>query len=442
MLRTVIKYCATFVLAVLILTALLIGVAKIPISSIQENMLKSGEYFNSKEQAEYLTEGVLASQIHYSADATWCSIAYNLDPDHPLESAMWANFSLWEGENYNGGFYQSVLNRAPGELVQYLRYWHGPAAILRLLHLFLNIQQIYILMSGLLSFLIAALLIILIRNHLVPEAVAFLVSMFMVSIWIVPLCLEYVWMFLVMLVAAIVGVRMSLKGNHQNCGTLFFMTGIIVAYLDFLTTETVTLLIPLLLILRIRGGQHTNAKSDWMLIFKSGFVWLVGYVGMWAMKWVIASIVLKQNIMPYVTWHIEERIGGDAGLTLPEYLLQVISRNVGRLFVFDYGLAGAMTLLGLIILLVFIPVWKNWISVKTQINWSRVMLFVSLGLVPYIRYLILHNHSYGHYCFTYRAQAASVMALCFLIMEFLDIHLKREADYPRKRCADQRNKRP
>ena len=427
MIRTIIKYCSAFILAVLTLTVLMIGAAKIPTSAIQLNMLKSGEYFNSKKQAEYLTEGVLASQLHYSADATWCSIAYNLDPDHPLESAMWANFSLWEGENYNGGFYRSVLNEAPGKLVQYLRYWHGPAAILRFLHLFLNIKQIYILLSELMSLLIVVLFIILIRNHLLSEAVVILLSMFMVSAWIVPLCLEYIWMFLIMLIAAIMSVKMSLNGKYQNCCILFFLTGIIAAYLDFLTTETVTLLIPLLLILRIRGRQHTNMKSDWMLAYKSCFVWLAGYISMWAMKWVIASIVLKQNVMPYVTQHIEERLGGNVGLTLPEYLLQAISRNVGRLFVFDYGFVGALVLVFLIIIFVFIPVWKNWVSVKTQINKNRVILLISLGLIPYIRYLVLHNHSYGHYCFTYRAQAASVMALCFVILELVDIHEKRKA---------------
>ena len=425
MVHTVIKYCTTFVLAVLILTSLLIGSAKIPTSAVQQKMLESGEYFNSKEQVEYLTEGVLASQLHYSADATWCSIAYDLDPDHPLKSAMWANFSLWEGENYNGGFYQSVINKAPGKSVQYLRYWHGPAAILRFLHLVLNIRQIYILLYGLLSLLLVVLLIILFRNHLLPETVIFLLSMLMVSIWVVPLCLEYVWMFLVMIVVAVVGVKMSLNNNYKNCGMLFFLTGIMAVYLDFLTTETITLLIPLLLILRIRGRQSKGSGSDWVLALKSCVAWFVGYVGMWVMKWVIASCVLKQNVIPYVTQHIEERIDGDVGLTLPQYLWHAILRNVGRLFVFDYGLAGAVTLVGLIILLMVIPVWKNWVSVRTQINMCRVMLFVSLGLVPYIRYLVLHNHSYGHYCFTYRSQAASFMALCFVILELVDIHVKK-----------------
>lgn len=38
-----------------------------------------------------------------------------------------------------------------------------------------------------------------------------------------------------------------------------------------------------------------------------------------------------------------------------------------------------------------------------------------LGLVPYLRYIVLSNHSYLHEYFTYRAQAATVMALCALV---------------------------
>ena len=162
--KTLIKYGLPILLAVSTLTMMLVAAALIPQSAIQQNMLETGKYFNSIDQVEYLTEGVRASQLHYSADATWCSISYNLDPEHPLESAMWASFSLWEGENYNGGFYQSVFHQAPGEMRQYLRYWHGPAAILRFMHLFVNIQQIYIILSVLLFLLIATLIIILRRS--------------------------------------------------------------------------------------------------------------------------------------------------------------------------------------------------------------------------------------------------------------------------------------
>ena len=38
-------------------------------------------------------------------------------------------------------------------------------------------------------------------------------------------------------------------------------------------------------------------------------------------------------------------------------------------------------------------------------------LMLTAGLLPYLRYIVLSNHSYLHDFFTYRAQAASVLAL-------------------------------
>lgn len=38
-----------------------------------------------------------------------------------------------------------------------------------------------------------------------------------------------------------------------------------------------------------------------------------------------------------------------------------------------------------------------------------------LGAVPYLRYLILNNHSYLHEFFTYRAQAVTIIALCAVV---------------------------
>ena len=39
--------------------------------------------------------------------------------------------------------------------------------------------------------------------------------------------------------------------------------------------------------------------------------WAFGYVGTWISKWMISSLVLKENVMPYITEHIAERLGGD-----------------------------------------------------------------------------------------------------------------------------------
>ena len=38
-------------------------------------------------------------------------------------------------------------------------------------------------------------------------------------------------------------------------------------------------------------------------------------------------------------------------------------------------------------------------------------------IIPYIRYIVLHNHSYVHSFFTYRAQMATIIAVVLIVGE-------------------------
>ena len=49
-----------------------------------------------------------------------------------------------------------------------------------------------------------------------------------------------------------------------------------------------------------------------------------------------------------------------------------------------------------------------------------MILFGVLGLVPYVRYLVLHNHAWLHCFFTYRAQLATVLAVVMILEEMTD----------------------
>ena len=214
---SIVKYIAIFSTAVIVGMLLLTATAKIPQAALQPKMEETAAWMKDKGHIEYLIPGIKGTQLHYSADATWLSIAYDLDNQHPLVSSMWAYYSTWPGESYTGSFYQSVLNQTQGDQ-QYLRYWHGSAAIIRFVHLFWNVRQIYLVFCVLITALTVTLLIMLSQNRMYAEVVSFILAMIMVSIWIVPLCLEYVWMFLVMLVASIIAVRSSLAGRTDRCG--------------------------------------------------------------------------------------------------------------------------------------------------------------------------------------------------------------------------------
>lgn len=423
------SYILLFLIVAGLSVGFLVGTTYVPQNLIQKQMEESADIFCKNIRIWYMVPGVRSSVNHLYADVITENIAYHLSneisEDSPLQTVMWDKYYA-ASEEVNEALRSSVAKRLPAN-TQYLRYWHGSAGVVRLLHIFMNINQIYLFHALVICVLTAILFWILFRNHLLPEAIVFVASMIMVSVWFVPFCLEYYWCFLVMLITGIVDVKLALKEKWKYASMLFLMAGMITVFLDFLSTETVTLLIPLLLVIRIylrkqRDNSAASRTADaWKLSIKSCVMWLIGYLGMWAFKWVLASFILHQNVMPYVTEHISERIsGGQEQLSQFEYIIEAITRNVIYLLPFDYGIIGKVATLALILVLVVLVI-KDKIRIRAQFNKNVIALYALLGCVPIVRFAVLHNHAWIHRFFTFRALSASIMALCFIGLEIMEL---------------------
>ena len=121
--------------------------------------------------------------------------------------------------------------------------------------------------------------------------------------------------------------------------------------------------------------------------------------------------------MQYVSGHVSERIGDTEEITLLEYMRNAVGRNVSCLFPAEYGPAGkVIPLVVLFILVAFVVVFR-----RKKIDFGRIALYAAIGLVPYVRYIMLRNHSYLHFFFTYRAQAATVLALFMILWEIIEL---------------------
>ena len=423
-LKSVLKYVFIFILTFLLLLSALLAVAKIPKSLIYNNMLESAEYLNSIPSGNYLIESIISTRTDQFADTLLLNIAFHYDESNALESVIWSKFAGYPNQYAAKYFLESVRDGAPAEQ-EYLRYWHGSNEFVRLWHLFLNLKQIYICHAILMAALFIFLLRILWRNGLESEAVCLFISLLAVSAWVVPFCLEYTWVFFCMLVASIIAVQLALSNKDQWLGCLFLITGMVTIFLDFLTTETLSLLIPLLLVLRIRERRGESVASQWILSLKSSILWLIGYCGMWISKWVLASVVLHQDVMPYVTGHIAERQGGSLLQTPWSEFAVMLQRNILYLFPFNCGLAGATILVGFLIVLL-IPVYQGKVQLRVTVNMSMIALYAGLMMVPVIRFFIMHSHSYGHAVFTHRALASTVMAICCIAMEMVEFSENRK----------------
>jgi hypothetical protein len=61
-----------------------------------------------------------------------------------------------------------------------------------------------------------------------------------------------------------------------------------------------------------------------------------------------------------------------------------------------------------------------------ELSFDKIGIFLLLGVLPYLRYLALSNHSYMHYFFTYRAQMVTVLAAFYLTWEYGLKNLKKQ----------------
>lgn len=411
------KYILTFIITILLLMGMLVCSAMIPRTMIKENIEESAAYLCDGELFGCVVKDVNGSKIDRYADSILLAISYQYDSDKPLTSVMWSSyyFSKYQNENFN------LLDAVTNDLEpnqQYLRYWHGSNAIVRPLLMVFNIKQIYILSGILLAGLVIILLTVLIKHKAYAPVVGVLAGLIGITFWFVPFSLEYIWTFFVMLVVSLVGVKQAYRGNAGKLGILFLITGMVTNYLDFLTTETITLAVPLLLIIWIeqRETGYEGIQCSIKTTVKSVATWGFGYVGMWLMKWLIASIVLGENVMPYVSQHIGERLDGNLGLGPVQYIFGAIWNNIMCIFPFEYGIMG--TIIG-IVLVIFV-IYTGYVYHASNIDNKMILLYALVGLTPYIRYVVLHNHSYLHYFFTYRAQMATILAILLILEKLTD----------------------
>ncbi len=406
------KRITVFVLTIAAMTMLLLLVAMIPKDSIRENTLKSAGYLAAGELYPLMADGVDGSRIDLYADSILLNIIYSYNSSDPLTSVMRSAYYCEEGRDENLNLLEAVTyNRPPDR--QYLRYWHGSAVIVRPLLTILPVQKIYILNAVIIALLFIWALVTAIRSGNGIITAGMVLSLVMVRVWYVPLCLEYTWVFMILPVASVFSIRLAGKKDRDGIILLFMLTGMITNYLDFLTAETLTLLIPLIIVMNILGKNREDASAIAGISIGAALSWVLGYSLTWITKWVLSALVLGENVMPYISGHISQRIGQDLGLGGFRYLTGAVFYNLTCLFPLRHSF-WSMIGFGLIIMA---AVYFGYVYKKPGWDKKIIALYAAAGAVPAVRFLFLHNHSYLHCFFSYRALAASVMAVVMMIGE-------------------------
>lgn len=394
---------------------LLILTSLIPNGKIRTNMFGSAEQYNGADPF-YQSAGRNSVTDNY-ADVILLNVLWNIKSDDAFVSSLDTKYYDGDdgvtdrGENY--GLFSAVFEDTPPN-TDYSRYWHGSVIFIRPLMLLWDVRVVKL--AGIIFALLFLIIdcIMLIKRGQKFGAAALVISFAAVQMYNIRLSLEYMPTVLICLGMLPFFVSLEKRGDVP-LSVLSVICGTMTAFFDFLTTETLTILIPLIIIMmgRKNEGRFEGFKRELATSAKCGVSWACAYLCTFLVKWTAASIVTGENKFTAAIFSAEVRVNGEAEELSP--VMQMILAplaNISAMFGGYERVSPANIIAGLFItaaisagiFLIFRRGEKG--SGK---GFARLMLV--LGFVPYLRYIVLNNHSYLHEFFTYRAQAASVLAL-------------------------------
>lgn len=430
--KNILKYMLIYIITVITLFSALVLTTKIPKGLIIDNLRESAEYYKTKNGIQRKSLSREYETLHYYADSMLLNIMYFADSENSAESSMEAKFYKQRFYDSNGDFVDAIeKDKKANE--QYIRYWHGSLSVLRPLMLVLNIEQIYTLTNITFWILFIALIVLLLKKYK-TLAIVFLISSVMCTLYITPKCIEYIWTVLIMLITSIISLLIEKKGN-KNLYVMYFISGIITCYLDFLSTETITVLVPVLLVILVRYKENRigNWKDVLKILVTSGILWFIAYSLMWVAKWILASMILNINALEYVKDNAMARINWNSEkiITYKTYL-ETFTKNIIKIYPLNKVTNNRSMLAIFALIIEIIAIFKVTsltILKKKKEKSSKegyikfILLFIAI--IPYLRYGILLNHSYFHSFFTFRAQLPSLIALSFIIIYSIDKKIRQ-----------------
>jgi hypothetical protein len=420
--------------------ALLTTVACIPRQALHKNSQISADYFATRQPFEPLWDDYINSIQDNFSDTLLCDISYCIDGQHPFRSVILAKYTQDETQQAYEGLL-SAVNDEQEPNMEYGRYWHGSLVLIRPLLLIMPIDKIRILCGSIICIIQLVITAILVRRGKRAFGFCYLLAFILIHPWMLFTSLEYGTAFLTASVASLVMV----SGKDRSPAKLisfFAITGVITCFVDFLTTEMLTFTMPMLLLLaegiqerktessrkgqkKTKDKRDSRVKDNCMLVLYCGLNWLVGYLGMFTLKIFLLTVVAGKDTMITSLKEGLFRLGGEVRVSnvsatqtvdFARRLSGAIWHNLACLYPTHAGVmeaGGVWLTTGFILIAGLILVYL----LHDRIEYQIVIPMVMVALVPFIRFLVLSNHSYVHFFITYRVLITTIAVYLFFVYD-------------------------
>lgn len=415
MLKNGIKYTVILITGIFIAALLTVAVQFLPTEIMENNLEKSVSTFEREGNYHELIKGHLSTRLDNYTDSIMLSVSIYNGNESPVEKAMM-------GYRYGTDIHKPVdslikqLNSDTDGLysIPYSSYWHGYTVILKPLLMIFDYNEIRMTNVFIQLTLFALIIFLMVKRKLTKFIFPFSFSIFLMSPFTVMLSLQYSADFYIFMAAtAIILLKHEYIKSKNLYPVLFLITGMATSFFDLLTCPILTIGFPLVFMFII--DKEKNIKKIIKSILFSGILWAVGYVGLWAGKWAVGSILTDNNLFIEAFRSIVFRASSYHNASI----ITIIKRNIlplcttykNKMFCLSYSkvfIIASVTLWYTITMIISRPKLKKALP--------SVLPFAIIFLLPFLWFIFVENHSYIHIWFTFRDLALTAFAgLCILI---------------------------
>lgn len=369
-------------------TVVLLLVYLLPTDTMQQHIFESSPVFQ-REGTYYTLVDWCTSQHDNFTDALMLLTAGYEGEGSLLDRAM-SNYSC------------RVSGKNPAETLmvygdddvqfytqEYSRYWHGYLSVLKPFLIVTNYSGIRVINQYFqLAISICAVTALYRRRKVF--ALPFVLLLLSLSPITTGHSLQFSTVYSLSIIAAIVVLKKSSQWDLRQLCIFFTLIGIVVNYFDFLTYPLLSFGVPICVYCLIRPSDRSY--NSIALCGTCFMFWGIGYGGMWASKWIVGTLLTQKNVIDSALYSVVFRSSHSTS-TQSFTLATVLKRNYESFIHNPAVMVELCALLIALILAVRAHAEKKWVTLGAG-------LFVAA--MPLLWYMILANHSYVHFWFTYR----------------------------------------
>jgi hypothetical protein len=381
----------------------------IPQWKMRENVIESSIILYHEGLGAHIWESIEETMLDGYTDGLLLNVSYT-ETDDGLRDILLDTRVRVDGRNPMDSLYEMIaLNNENYIVKNYGRYWHGYQIILRPLLCFFtyaDIRQINMIVQLALVFFLVCFL-----ERKGGEDRKLILPFLGMYIFLSPISLfsslQFSPCFYIMLLTLIALVTLKKYLDDEKRIYIFLLAGILTAYFDLLTYPLITLGVPLIAYLCTDRECILSVKRCIKAVISYSITWGIGYVGMWAMKWIIASVFTDENVIADA---MEQFLFRTGHFSKKYTYLTTLKLNLGVCNKTVLALVFLCMLLCLIVLKI-----RNHSRVDKRMLPGMGVAFC-VTTYPYIWYFFTENHSSCHSYFTWRELGISVFGILLLLV--------------------------